>query len=131
MLNNLLFFIAGLLTTTIIVVILNWYSKRKEANAIAIKQSVNFEIMKHMFPGLLEEFYGRYTQALSYEDSKSLKYVQVSNKAYWIYKNKVYCTDVSQDGKFDPEKGKPTEMKNLSEDQIKQMLYIYNSLKNG
>jgi hypothetical protein len=71
------------------------------------------------------------TQALVYEDTKTFRYIEMSDhKAYWIDKNKIYYADV-EDGRFNPAKGRPTEMKNLSERQVNKVLYIFNSLKNG
>jgi hypothetical protein len=131
MLNNLLFFVAGLLTTLILIAILKQYNKQRRAKRMVINQSSMFLLIKNFLPEL--GFNNKYinTQAFVHEDTKTFRYVEMSDhKAYWIDKNKIYYAEV-KDGRFNPATGKPTEMKNLSEKQVNKMLYIFNSLKNG
>lgn len=129
MLNYLIFF-AGVLTSITILVIIKKYNKRSRANRLVIRQSDVLLIAKNLFP---ESFSGRnyYSQALSYEDNKTFKYIEMpDNKVYWLDKNNIYCADI-KGGRFNPAEGKLTEMKNLSEKQVNKVLFIYNSLKNG
>jgi hypothetical protein len=131
MLNNLLFFVAGLLTILILIAILKQYNKQRRAKRMVINQSSMFLLIKNFLPEL--GFNNKYinTQAFVHEDTKTFRYVEMSDhKAYWIDKNKIYYAEV-KDGRFNPATGKPTEMKNLSEKQVNKMLYIFNSLKNG
>lgn len=128
---NYLYFFAGVLTTLLVVVIIKQYSKRSRAKRIAIKQSSMFQVIKKLVPDLVKIYTDSYTQALSYEDNKSFKYIEMPDeKAYWINKNNIYYADI-KDGRFNPAEGQLSEMKNLSEKQVNKMLFIYNSLKNG
>jgi hypothetical protein len=125
------FFAAGALTILILIAILKQYNKRRRAKRMVINQSSMFLLIKNFLPEL--GFTDRYlhTQSFMHEDTKTFRYVEMSDqKAYWMDKNKIYYAEV-KDGRFNPAKGKPTEMKNLSEKQVNKMLYIFNSLKNG
>jgi hypothetical protein len=71
------------------------------------------------------------SQSMRYEDDRELRYIEMSDhNAYWIDKNKIYYAEVT-DGRFNPDNAKLAEMENLSEKRISEVLYIYNSLKNG
>jgi hypothetical protein len=125
------FFAAGALTILITIAILKQYNKQRRAKRMVINQSSMFLLLKNFLPEL--GFVNKYlnTQSFIHEDTKTFRYVEMSDqKAYWINKNKIYYAEV-KDGRFNPATGKPTEMKNLSEKQVNKMLYIFNSLKNG
>ena len=125
------FFIAGVLTTLTLIAIIKQYNKRSRAKRVLINQSSMFLLIKNFLPDLMFDMRYKDTQALVYEDTKTFRYIEMSDhKAYWIDKNKIYYADV-EDGRFNPAKGRPTEMKNLSERQVNKVLYIFNSLKNG
>lgn len=129
MLNYLIFF-AGVLTSVAILVIIKKYNKRSRANRLVVRQSDVLLMAKSLFP---ESFTGQnhYSQALSYENNKTFKYIEMpDNKVYWLDKNNIYYADI-KGGRFNPDEGKLTEMKNLSEKQVNKVLFIYNSLKNG
>jgi len=98
---------------------------------MVVNQSSMFLLIKNFLPEL--GFTNKYvdSQAFIHEDTRTFRYVEMSDqRAYWMDKNKIYYAEV-KDGRFNPAKGKPTEMKNLSEKQVNKMLYIFNSLKNG
>jgi hypothetical protein len=125
------FFLSGVLTILILIAILKQYNKQRRAKRMIINQSSMFLLIKNFLPEL--GFTNKYlnTQSFIHEDTKTFKYVEMSDqKAYWMNKNKIYYAEV-KDGRFNPAKGRPTEMKNLSEKQVNKMLYIFNSLKNG
>jgi hypothetical protein len=125
------FFAAGALTILITIAILKQYNKQRRAKRMVINQSSMFLLLKNFLPEL--GFVNKYlnTQSFIHEDTKTFRYVEMSDqKAYWINKNNIYYAEV-KDGRFNPATGKPTEMKNLSEKQVNKMLYIFNSLKNG
>lgn len=131
MLNNLLFFVAGVLTTLTLIAIIKQYNKHVRAKRMPVNQSSMFLLIKNFLPELMFSMRYRDTQAFMYEDTRTLKYIEMSdNNAYWISRNKIYYAEI-KDGKFNPEAGKPTEMNNLSEKQVNKMLYILNTLKNG
>jgi hypothetical protein len=90
-----------------------------------------FLLIKNFLPDLMFDSRHRYSQAIIYEQDKTFDYIEMPDKkAYWLDKNKIYYAEVI-DGKFDPGNKKLTEMKNLSEEEVSKLLYIYNSLKSG
>ena len=131
--DNLLFFIfsfLGLLTILIFVSIIIRSSRKTKAAEIPMRQSTLFLLIKAMLPENFDLSIEKDTQSFSYEDSKSLKYVQMpDNNVYWLDKNRIYYTNLGSDGMFDPSEGKLTDMKNISEKEVAKMLYIYNTLK--
>jgi hypothetical protein len=71
------------------------------------------------------------SQSLRYEYDRELRYIEMDDhNAYWIDKNKIYYAVVT-DGRFNPDDAKLADMENLSEKRVSEVLYIYNSLKNG
>jgi hypothetical protein len=129
---NYAIFFAGVLTTLITIAIIVKYNKYSRAKAKKLRQSYVFWELKQFMPEMMNAFLNRPTQAQSYEDNRSFKFIEMSdNKAYWLDKNKIYYADIKDDGRFDPLEGKPSKMKDLSEKEIVKMLFIYNSLKNG
>ena len=134
MLNNLVFFIVGVLTTLTLIAIIRQYNEAnyyKQDKEDPIRQSSMFLLIKNFLPELMLEVKNRYTQAVRYEEDKEFNYIEMPDKkAYWIDKSKIYYADVI-DGRFDPASKRLIEMKNLSEEEVSKLLYIYNSLKNG
>jgi hypothetical protein len=131
MLDYVIFF-AGVLTTLALVAIIKQYNKRSRAKTEPIRQSIIFWELKQFMPDMMHAFLNRETQAQSYDRNRSFKFIEMpDNKAYWIDRNKIYYADINDDGRFNPNEGQLSEMKNLSEKQLVKMLFIYNSLKNG
>jgi hypothetical protein len=131
MLELLVFFIAGVLTTLTLIAIIKQYNKRSRAKRILVNQSSMFLLIKNFLPDLMFDIKYKDTQAFVYEDTRTFKYIEMSDhRAYWIDRNKIYYAEI-KDGRFNPATGKPTEMSNLSEKQVNKMLYILNTLKNG
>jgi hypothetical protein len=128
MLNNLLFFMAGVLTTLASMSIIVLYRKIKLSRTVILTQSLIYSTARDLFPMLFERV-SPITQAQEYEDTRAFRYVELLDKAYWIEKNKIYVTGIS--GKrFDPTKKIAVETKNLSEERLRQLLFIISSLKN-
>jgi hypothetical protein len=131
MLDYVIFF-AGVLTTLSLIAIIVKYNKLSRAKTNPIRQSIVFWELKQFMPDIMDAFLNKPTQAQSYDDNRSFKFIEMpDNKAYWLDRNKIYYAEIKDDGRFDPMEGKPSEMKNLSEKQLVKMLFIYNSLKNG
>jgi hypothetical protein len=132
MLEFSLFFLTGVLTTLSIIAIIIKYNKLSRAKAKPVRQSIIFWELKQFMPDMMNAFLNKPTQAQSYDDNRSFKFIEMpDNKAYWLDRNKIYYAEIKNDGRFDPKEGKLSEMKNLSEKQLVKMLFIYNSLKNG
>lgn len=129
-LTTLIFSLLGVLTLFIILAIIVKYSKKKNVSGVPMRQSAMFSLMKAMLPEDYDLKFYADTQSFSYEDSKSLKYVQMpDDKVYWLDKNRIYYANLGVDGKFDPDSGKLAAMKNLPEKEVAKVLYIYNTLK--
>jgi hypothetical protein len=127
-------FLFGVLTTLTLIAIIRQYNKanylKKDKKAL-VRQSSMFLLIKNFLPDLMFDSRHRYSQAIIYEQDKTFDYIEMPDKkAYWLDKNKIYYAEVI-DGKFDPGNKKLTEMKNLSEEEVSKLLYIYNSLKSG
>ena len=131
MLEILVFFIAGVLTTLTLIAIIKQYNKLRHAKKFVIPQSEMFLLIKNFLPEFMFNPRQADSQSLRYEYDRELRYIEMSDhNAYWIDKNKIYYAEVT-DGRFDPDKAKLAEMENLSEKRVSEVLYIYNSLKNG
>jgi hypothetical protein len=132
MLNNLFLFFSGVLTTLALIAIIIKYNKLSRVKTNPVRQSIVFWELKQFMPDVMNAFINRPTQAQSYDDSRSFKFIEMPDKkAYWLNRNKIYYADIKGDGRFNPMEGKPTKMNNLSQKQVVKMLFIYNSLKNG
>jgi hypothetical protein len=126
-----IFFIAGVLTTLTLIAIIRQYNKLKHVKKIVIKQSEMFMLIKNFLPELMFKSDQKDSQALRYEYDREFNYIEMpDHKAYWIDKNKIYYAEVT-DGRFNPDNAMLADMENLSEKRVSEVLYIYNSLKNG
>jgi len=128
---ELILFFAGVLTTLTLIAIIRQYNKLKHVKKIIVKQSEMFMLIKNFLPEFMFRSIPMDSQSTRYEDDRELRYIEMSDhNAYWIDKNKIYYAEVT-DGRFNPNNAKLAEMKNLSEKRVSEVLYIYNSLKNG
>jgi hypothetical protein len=128
---ELIYFFAGVLTTLTLIAIIRQYNKLKHVKKIVVKQSEMFMLIKNFLPEFMFRSIPMDSQSTRYEDDRELRYIEMSDhNAYWIDKNKIYYAEVT-DGRFNPNNAKLAEMKNLSEKRVSEVLYIYNSLKNG
>jgi hypothetical protein len=128
---ELILFFAGVLTTLTLIAIIRQYNKLKHVKKVVIKQSEMFMLIKNFLPEFMFKPIQIDSQALRYEYDREFRYIEMSDhRAYWIDKNKIYYAEVT-DGRFNPDNAKLAEMENLSEQRVSEVLYIYNSLKNG
>jgi hypothetical protein len=128
---ELILFFAGVLTTLTLIAIIRQYNKLKHVKKIIVKQSEMFMLIKNFLPEFMFRPSQLDSQALRYEYDREFRYIEMpDHKAYWIDKNKIYYAEVT-DGRFNPDNAKLAEMENLSEQRVSEVLYIYNSLKNG
>ena len=126
-----IFFIAGVLTTLTLIAIIRQYNKLKHVKNVIIKQSEMFMLIKNFLPEFMFNPIPIDSQSLRYENDRELRYIEMDDhNAYWIDKNKIYYAVVT-DGRFNPDDAKLADMENLSEKRVSEVLYIYNSLKNG
>jgi hypothetical protein len=128
---EMILFFAGVLTTLTLIAIIRQYNKLKHVKNVTIKQSEMFMLIKNFLPEFMFKPIPLDSQSLRHEYDRELRYIEMSDhNAYWIDKNKIYYAEVT-DGRFNPDNAKLAEMENLSEKRVSEMLYIYNSLKNG
>jgi hypothetical protein len=126
-----IFFIAGVLTTLTLIAIIRQYNKLKHVKKVIIKQSEILMLMKNFLPDFMLSSDQKDTQSFRYEHDREFDYIEMpDHKAYWIDKNKIYYAEVT-DGRFNPDNATLADMENLSEQRVSEVLYIYNSLKNG
>lgn len=127
---NYIFFFAGVLTTLAIVAIIKRYSNKVRSKSNLVSQSIVFEELMNFFPEITKTFNYKFTQMDSYESNKSFKYIEMPDKkVYWLDRNNIYYADIGKDGNFKMEDGKRTNMKDLSEQEVTRVLFIYNNLK--
>jgi hypothetical protein len=128
---ELILFFAGVLTTLTLIAIIRQYNKLKHVKNVVVKQSEMFMLIKNFLPEFMFNPVPIDSQSLRYEYDRELRYIEMSDhNAYWIDKNKIYYAEVT-DGRFNPDDAKLADMENLSEKRVSEVLYIYNSLKNG
>jgi hypothetical protein len=128
---ELILFFAGVLTTLTLIAIIRQYNKLKYVKKVIIKQSEMFMLIKNFLPEFMFNSDQKDSQSLRYEYDREFRYIEMpDHKAYWLDKNKIYYAEVT-DGRFNPDNAKLTEMENISEQRVSEVLYIYNSLKNG
>jgi hypothetical protein len=128
---ELILFFSGVLTTLTLIAIIRQYNKLRHVKDFVIPQSEMFLLVKNFLPEFMFDPKQVDSQALRYEYDREFRYIEMpDHKAYWIDKNKIYYAEVT-DGRFNPDNAMLAEMKNLSEQRISEVLYIYNSLKNG
>jgi hypothetical protein len=128
---ELILFFAGVLTTLTLIAIIRQYNKLKHVKKIIVKQSEMFMLIKNFLPEFMFKPIQMDSQSLRYEYDREFNYIEMpDHKAYWIDKNRIYYAEVT-DGRFNPDNAMLAEMENLSEKRVGEVLYIYNSLKNG
>ena len=128
---ELILFFAGVLTTLTLIAIIRQYNKLKHVKKVIIKQSEMFMLIKNFLPEFMFNSDQKDSQSLRYEYDREFRYIEMpDHKAYWLDKNKIYYAEVT-DGRFNPDNAKLADMENLSEQRVSEVLYIYNSLKNG
>jgi len=128
---ELILFFSGVLTTLTLIAIIRQYNKLRHVKDFVIPQSEMFLLVKNFLPEFMFDPKQVDSQALRYEYDREFRYIEMpDHKAYWIDKNKIYYAEVT-DGRFNPDNAVLAEMENLSEQRVSEVLYIYNSLKNG
>jgi hypothetical protein len=131
MLNNFLYFFAGVLTISAIIATITLYNKLKlSRQQPALSQSQTYLFFRTMFPNLNMSLKIRDKQSSAYDNSKIVKYVETDeNLIYWLDKNKVYCAELNEDGFFNTQDAQRVSLKNLSEEQVNSLLVILSHLK--
>ncbi len=71
------------------------------------------------------------TQSRIYSSRQSVRVIQTpDNKAYWVDHNTFNCAEVV-DGQFDPTRGTPVDTSEMSQKQVKELMFILDNLNKG
>lgn len=121
---------ASVLTTIIVVAILN-RKRRIKLKRIGFRQSTLHMIVRDIIPTNQDLKNKVVTQSKLHIQKNTVKVIKTSdNKVYWVDNNNFLCADIV-DGEFDKELGKPIDTSNLSKEEVDDLLYILDNLKNG
>lgn len=124
-------FIIGFLTSVLVLGILSKARKRIRLKKIGFRQSILRSITKDIMPTNAELRKKIKTQSRIYSSRQSVRVIQTpDNKAYWVDHNTFYCAEVV-DGQFDPTRGTPVDTSELSQKQIKELMFILDNLNKG
>lgn len=121
---------ASILTAIVIVAIL---SKKRtiKLKKIGFRQSTLHMIIKDILPTNQEFKQKTVTQSKLHMEKSTIRVIKTSdNKVYWVDNNNFLCADIV-DGEFDKDLGKPIDTSSLSKEEVNDLLYILDNLKNG
>jgi len=122
--------VTAVLTTIFIAVILNRKRKPK-LKKISFSQSNLHMIVRDMLPSNRDLKNKVATQAKLHMDKSTVKVIRTpDNKVYWVENNKFYCAEIV-DGEFNTNSGQPIDTENLSKEEVEDLLFILDNLKNG
>lgn len=120
----------AVLTTVLIVAILSRKRKSK-LKKIKFSQSALHMIVRDILPTNQELHRKTVTQAKLHIDQNTVKVIKTpDNKVYWVDNNSFLCAEIV-DGEFNTDSGKPVDTSNLSKEEVDDLLYILDNLKNG
>jgi hypothetical protein len=121
---------ASILTTILIVAILN-RKRTIKLKKIGFRQSTLHVIVRDILPTNQELKQKITTQSKLHMKKNTTRVIKTSdNKVYWVDNNNFLCAEII-DGEFDKDLGKPIDTSNLSKDEVNDLLYILDNLKNG
>ena len=124
-------FIIGFLTSVIVIGILSKSRKRVRLKKIGFRQSILRNITKDIMPTNAQLRKKIKTQSRIYSSKQSIRVIQTpDNKAYWLDHNTFYCAEVV-DGQFDPTRGIPVDTSDMSQKQVKELMFILDNLHKG
>ena len=124
-------FIIGFLTSVIVIGILSKSRKRVRLKKIGFRQSILRNITKDIMPTNAQLRKKIKTQSRIYSSKQSIRVIQTpDNKAYWLDHNTFYCAEVV-DGQFDPTRGTPVDTSDMSQKQVKELMFILDNLHKG
>lgn len=88
-------------------------------------------IVRDMLPSNRELKNKVATQAKLHIDKSTVKVIRTpDNKVYWVENNKFYWAEIV-DGEFNTNSGQPIDTQNLSKQEVEDLLFILDNLKNG
>lgn len=123
------YFILGCLTILLPLAILK---KRKSIRMrkIAFRQSSLHLLVKPMLPSNAEAKMLKKTQSKIHDEQNVVKVLRNNNMVYWVEDNVFYSAKMVN-GEFDPSTAEKVDTENLSTEEVKELLFILDNLKNG
>lgn len=107
------------------------YRQPNRLRKIKFRQSALHLVVKSALPTNKEANMLKKTQSKKFVEDNTIRVIRTpDNKAYWVDKNVFYYLDLS-DGEFDPSQAKVVDTSTLSKEEIDELLFILDNLKNG
>jgi len=98
---------------------------------IMFRQSSIHMLVRYSLPSNKELRSKRSSQSKVHIEKNVVRVVKTpDNKVYWVDNNIFYCAEIV-DGEFNPETAQPINTADLSKEEIDDLLFILDNLKNG
>jgi len=127
-------YVVGAVLTLITVVIANRLItkqlKSQKRTVVRYSQSHIYSVIAPMMFGFNGVIPKRSTQSSNYQEEAYIRVVIVDGKAYWIKQNTFFTADVV-DGTVDKESTKEVDTMSMSDVELKKMLVIVETLREG
>ena len=127
-------YVVGAVLTLITVVIANRLItkqlKNQKGTAVRYSQSHIYSVIAPMMFGFNGPIPKRSTQSSNYHEEAFIRVVVVDGKAYWIKENTFFTADVVN-GTVDKESTKEVDTMSMSDVELKKMLVIVETLREG
>jgi len=127
-------YVVGAVLTLVIVATANRLITKKLKNekraVIRYSQSHIYSVIAPMMFGFNGPIPKRSTQSSNYHEEAYIRVVVVDGKAYWIKENTFFTADVV-DGTVDKESTKEVDTMSMSDVELKKMLVIVETLREG
>jgi hypothetical protein len=127
-------YVVGAVLTLITVVVANRLItkqlKNEKSTIVRYSQSHIYSVVAPMMFGFGTVASKRSTQSSKYQEEAYIRVVIVDNKAYWIRENTFFTADVV-DGAVDKESTKEVDTMAMNDVELKKMLVIVETLREG
>ena len=122
--------LTAVLTTILVVAILS-IKRKSKLKKVKFSQSALHMIVRDILPSNQELHRRTITQSKLHIEKNTVKVIKTpDNKVYWVDNNSFLCAEIV-DGEFNTDSGKPVDTSNLSKEEVDDLLYILDNLKNG
>ena len=122
--------LTAVLTTILVVAILS-IKRKSKLKKVKFSQSALHMIVRDILPSNQELHRRTITQSKLHIEKNTVKVIKTpDNKVYWVDNNSFFCAEIVH-GEFNTDSGKPVDTSNLSKEEVDDLLYILDNLKNG
>jgi hypothetical protein len=104
--------------------------KNEKRTVVRYSQSHIYSVVAPMMFGFNSSIPRRSSQSYNYQEEAYIRVVIVEGKAYWIKENTFYTAEVV-DGMVNKESTKEVDTMSMSEVELKKMLVIVETLREG